>query len=59
MGKINERSFNEKYPGKRMKIHTFLKVELKRLKQLGFPSHHVSNLAAMFTKNIINILEEN
>jgi len=59
MGNINDRSFNEKYPGKRIEIHKFLTTELKRLKHLGFPKHHVSNTASMFTKHIINILEEN
>ena len=59
MGKINERTFNEKHPGKKALINTFLREELKRLKQIGFPEYHISNIAARFTKNIINILEEN
>ena len=59
MGNINNRSFNEKYPGKRVELVKFLREELKRLKKLGWPEYDVSNIAAMFTKHIINILEEN
>ena len=59
MGNINNRSFKEKYPGKRLELTKFLKDELKRLKKLGWPEYDVSNIAAMFTKHIINILEEN
>jgi len=54
----NERLFDRKYPGKRLKMRTFIKQELKRLKHLGFPDYDVSNVASMFTKHIINILEE-
>ena len=59
MGKINERTFREKYPGKKNKIVKFLREELKRLKKLGWPEYEISNIAAMLTKHIINIIEEN
>ena len=59
MGNINNRSFNEKYPGKRVEIVKFLRIELNRLKKLGFPEYDVGNIASMFIKHIINILEEN
>ena len=59
MGKINNRSFNEKYPGKRVKIIQFLNQELKTLKKFGFPEYAINNIAVMFMKHIINIMEEN
>lgn len=55
----NERIFDRKYPNKKTKIRKFIKQELKRLKHLGFPDYDVSNIAVMFTKHIINIMEEN
>ena len=54
----NEKEFDRKNPNKRFKIHKFLTKELARIKQIGFPEHHVSNIAGTFTKHIINILEE-
>ena len=54
----NEREFDRKYPGKRIKIMNLLKDELRRLKQIGFPTYHVSNIADCLTKHVINILED-
>ena len=59
MGDINNRTFNKKYPGKRVELIKFLRKELKRLKKFGWPEYDVGNIALMFTKHIINILEEN
>ena len=55
----NERYFERKFPGKRKEIIKFLYKELTRLKKFRFPEYNVSNIALMFTKHIINILEEN
>ena len=54
----NEREFNQNHPGKRIEIMQFLKGELRRLKQIGFPDYDLSNLASSLTKHVINILEE-
>ena len=58
MGNINNRSFNKKYPGKRLKIIKFLHGELKRLKKIGFPDYDLNNISTNFTKHIINIVED-
>lgn len=55
---LNEKSFEKKFPGKRLQILKFLAKELKLLKKLGFPGYDIANIAQAYTKHVINILEE-